>query len=561
MQPGLTASDVTWNLASKDSPVSAAMPIIDQSLTYAAVGQRLAAETDPRRKAMLEKLYQHSRGEVEEDLEAVMGSLAPDPVYKIQGRGAEMNPRGTAAVRRFYIEEIFAKGRHVLEAVHERIHVCDSSIITEGVIRMVMWGRDLIEQGNPGADDPEAVYLLTYNSLIVWPYDEDGWIVGEESWAHYPADCLRKIDPGEAPERFHAYLAKRRAALAETAGCTPETRNCPTSFPFTAEAKFMPKIRRFYIMPLIDGLDQGQIDELVSGMDACDQFLPGLTDSSAFLDLAGGTVIWENTLASEEMYTGTYMEHPYHACTLDEYLMGDSPRLWTQNTFTVRYLIEDDDPRIERGIRRLMLLNLPEDADMAALEALAAAPAHAASSVLRADTIGWVSAKGRAWTHIWELTFADAASLDRFLATSEGEATASLEGFAGQGVPLNALTHYTYPFDLTGPQGAQPPLEADGTAFYALTARVALGDADRFVALLRECYDPYVVDSGGKLAHRFRTVEGGYQWAEVQSIWELPSVAAYHGFRMNSGGGGFARFVAEAMPMVIGGHRRFSRAI
>jgi hypothetical protein len=323
----------------------------------------------------------------------------------------------------------------------------------------------------------------------------------------------------------------------------------------------MPKIRRFYIMPLIPGLDQGQIDELVSGMDACDQFLLGLTDSSAKLDLAGGTVIWENTLADEEMYTGIYMEHPYHACTLDEYLMGDSPRLWTQNTFTVRYLIEDGDPRIERGIRRLVLLNLPEDADTSALEALAAAPAHAASSLLRADNIGWVSAKGRNWTHIWELSFADAQGLEGYLATSEGQACSSLEGFVGLGVPLNALKVYTYPFDLTGPQGAKPLVEEDGAAFYSLTARVALGDVDKFVDLLRECYDPYVVDSGGKLAHRFRTVEGGYQWAEVQSIWELPSVAAYHRLRMNSGGGGFGRFVAEAMPMVIGGHRRFSRAI
>ncbi len=194
------------------------MPIIDQTQTYAAVAEKLAAATNPRHKAMLEKLYQHSRGEVEADLEAVLGTLAPDPVYKIQNQGPEMNPRGMENVRRFYIEQIFAKGRHILEANHDRIHVCDEAIITEGVMKMVMWGRDLIEDGNPGADDPEAVYLLTYNSLIVWPYDEEARIVGEESWAFYPPDALRKIDPQEAPEAFHAYVARRRAELAETAG-------------------------------------------------------------------------------------------------------------------------------------------------------------------------------------------------------------------------------------------------------------------------------------------------------------------------------------------------------
>lgn len=188
------------------------MAIIDQTLTYAAVGERLAAATNPRHKAMLEKLYQHSRGEVEEDLDAVLATLAPHPVYKMQNQGPEMNPAGMDNVRRFYIEQIFAKGRHVIEAVHDRIVVSDEAIVTEGVMRMVLWGRDLIAQGNRAADDPNGVYLLTYNSLIVWPYDDEARIIGEESWAFYPPDCLRKIAPDEAPEAFHRYIAKRRAA-------------------------------------------------------------------------------------------------------------------------------------------------------------------------------------------------------------------------------------------------------------------------------------------------------------------------------------------------------------
>lgn len=187
------------------------MPIIDQTLTYVDIGEKMAATTNPRHKLMLERLYQHSRGEVEEDLEAVLSTLAPEPVYKIQTQGPEMNPRGMENVRRFYIEQIFGKGRHVLESTKERIIVADDAIITEGVIRMILWGRDLIDQGNPAADDPDGVYLLTYNSLIVWPYDEEARIVGEESWAYYPPDCIRKIDPQDAPEGFHRYVARRKA--------------------------------------------------------------------------------------------------------------------------------------------------------------------------------------------------------------------------------------------------------------------------------------------------------------------------------------------------------------
>jgi hypothetical protein len=185
------------------------MAIIDQSRTYKDIEAKLAAATNPRHKLMLERLYQHARGEVEEDLEAVLGTLAPHPVYRIQSQGPEMNPEGLDNVRRFYVEQIFGKGRHCLESNKSRIVVGDDAIITEGVVRMVIWGRDMMDAGNPAADDPDAYYLLTYNSLIVWPYDAEARIVGEESWAYYPKDCLQKIGPEDVPDSFRRYIARR----------------------------------------------------------------------------------------------------------------------------------------------------------------------------------------------------------------------------------------------------------------------------------------------------------------------------------------------------------------
>lgn len=321
-------------------------------------------------------------------------------------------------------------------------------------------------------------------------------------------------------------------------------------------------IRRYYIMPLRHAVSQPEIDELVHGMSVCDQFLEGITDSSAGVDFDSRTVIWENTLASEEMYTGPYMHHPYHAGTLDDYLMADSPLCWTQDTFTVRYRMDADQPRLDKGIRRLVLLKLEEGSSPAPLEALAARAPDMATSVLRADDIGWVSAKGRAWTHVWDQSFADVAALERYLGSPDGMQCSSGDGLKRLGLKLDAMRVYTYPFDLTGMRQAQPLPEEDGPAFYAMTARLDLADADTFVELLQGCYDPYVVACGGKLAHRFRTVEGGYPWTEVQSIWEIPSVAAYHDFRMGIGSNpGWLRFVNEAMPLVKGGTRRFWRAV
>lgn len=320
-------------------------------------------------------------------------------------------------------------------------------------------------------------------------------------------------------------------------------------------------IRRFYIMPLNAGLSKEQVDELVSGMNTTDEFLDGISDSWTGLDEDTATAIWENNLINEEMYSGPYMHHPYHAGTLDEYLMGDSPRCWTHDTFTVRYMMDDSQPRPEKGIRRLMLLKIPEEDGTSALEALAASPAHMTASVFKADTVGWVSPKGRAWTHVWEQSFADRDALNSYLQTREGKASASMEGLKRLDVKLDALKIFTYAFDVSKQKRAQPISDEPFPTFYAINARLKIEDADTFVDLLRTCYDPYVSDAGGKLAHRFRTVASGYPWAEVQSAWELKSVAAFHDLRMKSGSDPrWTKFVTDAMPLILEGSRRFYRA-
>jgi hypothetical protein len=188
--------------------------IIDQTLTYKAIGEKLAQATNPRHKRMLEKLYQHARGEVEEDLEAVLGTLSPNPYYRSSIADPAMNPKGFETVRNFYVNEIFGKGRHCLESNKDRILVSDEAIVTEGTVRSVHWGRDLIDTGTP-VDDPDGFYLLTYEMLVVWPYDEDCRITGEESYSRRSGgDYLRKIREEELPESFKRYVAKRRGELA-----------------------------------------------------------------------------------------------------------------------------------------------------------------------------------------------------------------------------------------------------------------------------------------------------------------------------------------------------------
>lgn len=319
-------------------------------------------------------------------------------------------------------------------------------------------------------------------------------------------------------------------------------------------------IRRFYIMPLNAGVSDGVLQDFVQGFDDTDRFLPGLVDSSAGIDLENRTVIWENNFVDEATYTGPYMVHPYHAATLDTYLMGDSPLCITHDTFTVRYQTSGEEPRLEKGVRRLVLMNLAEGADTAAIEALAARPPQMAASVFRADDVGWVSAKGRSWTHIWEQGFADADALARYLATRDAFWTTSLEGLKRLGLDITAVKILTYPFALK-PAPSPAPTPDSVPTFYSITARTALEDVEAYVRLLETFYDPYVAEAGGRLAHRWRTLEEGYNFGEVQSTWEIPSVAAYHALRMKTGSETWKRFVLEATPLIKGGSRRFYRAV
>jgi hypothetical protein len=318
-------------------------------------------------------------------------------------------------------------------------------------------------------------------------------------------------------------------------------------------------IRRFYIMPLNAGVSEADIAEMIHGFDECDRFLPGLFDSAAGLDTDNRTVIWENNFVDLATYSGAYMTEPYHACTLDEYLMGDSPRCFTHDTFTVRYEAPDTLPRLEKGVRRLVIMKLPEGADTSAIEALAAKPDGMATSAFYKDTVGWVSAKGRSWTHVWDQGFADVDALNRYLKTPDGISGSSVDGLKRLNVDVEAVKVFTYPFALKpaqspGPTGAFP-------TYYTITVRLAHEDVEAYLALIKECYDPYVAGAGGKLVHRWRSVENGYPEAEVHSTWELQSIAAYNDVRLATGSDGWKRFVREAMPLVKSGARRFYRAV
>ena len=297
---------------------------------------------------------------------------------------------------------------------------------------------------------------------------------------------------------------------------------------------------------------------------AADRFIPGLRDSSAGLDVESRTVLWENTFVDEASYSGRYMVHPYHIGAIDNYVMADSPECLTQDIYVARSQTPDAAQRLRNGIRRVLLLNVSSDADAAAIESLAGRPDGMAASAFGADAVGWVSAKGRSSTHVWEQVFADTAQLKHYLTTRDGIACSSLEGFTRLGIRLGSLKIFTCPFELTPVEHQSPAAtpQDDTPVLHTITARTALDDVDRYVELLERLYDPFMVDCGTRLLHRWRTVDQGYLEGEVRSTWQLDSLAAYSDLRARTyADPAWNEFVRDAMPLVRGGTRRFHRTV
>ena len=323
-------------------------------------------------------------------------------------------------------------------------------------------------------------------------------------------------------------------------------------------------IRRYYVLPLMPGVPDAKVQEMIAVLSAADRFIPGLLDSSAGVDLDSHTVVWENTFVDEASYSGPYMVHPYHIGAIDNYVMPDSPECITDNTYATRYTTPDAAQEVRGGIRRVLLLNASTEADGLALEALAAQPHGIAASAFGADDVGWVSAKGRPWTHIWEQAFTDMAQLDRYLATPDGMACSSLDGFASLGTGLGSLKIFTCPFELSPAQDQSPPTPPPDTSpvLYTITARTAAADTDAYVDLLERHYDPFMVEGGCPLLNRWRTVDQGYLQAEIHSTWQIHSLSAYSDLRATTiADPHWTAFVKEAMPLVRGGSRRFQRAV
>src|SRR5882757_6660964 len=179
--------------------------LIDRTKMFRLLEERIAKTTNPRHLLMLNRVLQHAQGEADLDLDLVMSTLSTDPRYVAWGAAADMSPVGRQAVRTFYEGTIVKGGQFFLEFDMDRIVVDDDTIVTEGNFRSLYYGADAAQRGFP-VDDPEGFYLLSLRMLIVWPFDAEGFIIGEESYSAVTTpDFLKKVEISQVPQELRDF--------------------------------------------------------------------------------------------------------------------------------------------------------------------------------------------------------------------------------------------------------------------------------------------------------------------------------------------------------------------
>ncbi len=151
---------------------------------------------------MLEIIVGHMKAEAELRLDGLLEGLVDEPRYHFWGSGRDTGPKGLDAITTYYQALVDAK-RGVLEYAIERIVVDDDTVVTEGFIRAYQPGRVAKDFGYD-IDDVEAHYLVRYRALVIWPFDADGRLIGEDGYGGVDPTDFERVERADLPEQYVA---------------------------------------------------------------------------------------------------------------------------------------------------------------------------------------------------------------------------------------------------------------------------------------------------------------------------------------------------------------------
>ena len=199
------------------------MSRFDITKTNIAVERLIETTENPRHLYLLHAYNRHRYLEMAGRWEEI---FAPDmtvekPVYHFNMLGKVITLDGAEAVQEVY-REWTRMGQSVFYTDDEKLAVSDHMIVSTSIVYQQTPGNIIAADGVPV--DPAATYLVKSAEHMIWPYDDQGRLIGEDVWEY--DETVREIialDPADV-------------LTAEQSGklLAPLIKPLPAHNPFTA---------------------------------------------------------------------------------------------------------------------------------------------------------------------------------------------------------------------------------------------------------------------------------------------------------------------------------------
>ena len=157
------------------------MSRFDITKTNIAVERLLETTQNPRHHWLLDAYNRHRYLEMAGRWQEI---FAPEmtvehPKYHFNVFGINTVLDGAEAVKAVYAEWSHT-AQCVFYATDEKLAVGDNMIVSTATIYQQTPGQVLVEAGAPV--DPDGHYLVANVEHMIWPYDDEGRLVGEDVW-------------------------------------------------------------------------------------------------------------------------------------------------------------------------------------------------------------------------------------------------------------------------------------------------------------------------------------------------------------------------------------------
>jgi hypothetical protein len=181
-------------------PTTFAISQLDITQQNVAVEKVLAATDNPRHRYLLQAYLRHryleSAGRYEEIFDPQL--TVPNPFYRFAVNGQRFDLEGRDQVAMVY-KHWTDTDQCVFYVEDETVAVGDHLVVGRGIGYQQTLGAELGVTDIDGVEvDPSAMYLTRSAIVMIWPYDDQCRLIGEDVWEFDPAErAYLKLDPAD----------------------------------------------------------------------------------------------------------------------------------------------------------------------------------------------------------------------------------------------------------------------------------------------------------------------------------------------------------------------------